>query len=146
MKMKKVEVNIRIDTKPQNVIEAFTNPTMLKEWWGVEKTLIELRQGGLYTLAWNISEDGIGYVSTGIINQYEPNGVLEISNFVYLTPDKSFLGPMRLIVQAVECNRESDVYLCQDGYRTGGDWGWYYDAVKGAWPLVMENFKNYLEK
>jgi uncharacterized protein YndB with AHSA1/START domain len=42
--MRKVEVKINIRTSPEKVIAAFTNPDMLKEWWFVEKTLIEKNQ------------------------------------------------------------------------------------------------------
>lgn len=60
--MKKVEVNLSINTTPEKVIQAFTDPNQLGEWWGVEKSLIQKKIGGLYTLAWSITEKGMGYV------------------------------------------------------------------------------------
>ena len=146
MKVKKVEVNIQISTTPENVIKAFTDPAMLKDWWGVEKILIQKKDGGLYTIAWNVGEGGIGFVSSGVINKYDPNSELEIINMVYLNPQKPFLGPMSLTVRANESNGLTNVYLCQDGYQEGDDWDWYYQAVKEAWPKVMQEFKKYLEK
>ena len=143
--MKKVEVNIEINTKPEKVIKAFTDLKMLNEWWGVEKSLIEKKIGGLYTIAWGVTEKGMGYVSTGIIRKYDANRELEIDNFAYLNPEKPFLGPMSLTVRAIEKNGVSGVYLCQDGYQEGENWDWYYNAVKDAWPNVMKEFKKYLE-
>ena len=143
--MKKVEVNIFINTKSASVIRAFTDPKMLREWWGVEKSMIETKIGGVYTLTWGVSESGIQYVSTGIICQYDPVHVLEVENFVYLTTEKSFLGPMRLLIKAVENEGFVEVYLCQDGYQSGNDWDWYFQAVKEAWPKVMAGLKKYLE-
>ncbi|WP_258103239.1 SRPBCC domain-containing protein [Marinoscillum sp. MHG1-6] len=142
---KKVEVNIEIDTTPERVIEAFMDAQMLKEWWEVEKCLIQKKVGGIYTLAWNITESGMAFVSTGIIKNYDPAGELTITDFVYLNPDKPFLGPMSLWVKAIPNDSSSDVYLCQDGYQEGDDWDWYYQAVKEAWPKVMVSFKEYLE-
>lgn len=144
--MRKVEVNILIKTKPKNVIKAFTDPKMLSEWWNVEKTLIEKKEGGLYTLAWNMSEKGFGYVSSGIIKKYDSEKELVISDFIYLNSEKPFLGPMQLTIRANEKNGITDVYLCQDGYQNGKEWDWYYEAVKEAWPNVMKEFKKYLEK
>lgn len=144
--MKKVEVNLQIAAKPKNVIKAFTDPAMLNEWWGVEKTLIQEKIDGLYTIAWDVTAKGMGYVSTGIIKKYDPDRELVITNFVYLSPEKPFLGPMGLTIRAVEKNGLTDVYLCQDGYQEGDDWDWYYQAVKEAWPNVMQEFKKYLEK
>ena len=131
---------------PENVIKAFTDPTMLNEWWGVEKSLIHKKNDGLYTIAWSVTEKGMGYVSTGIIKKYDPNYELDIANFVYLMPQKPFLGPMSLTINAVEKNGLTDVHLCQDGYQEGDDWDWYYEAVKEAWPKVMKELKKYLEK
>ncbi|MDH7448422.1 hypothetical protein [Aquimarina sp. 2201CG14-23] len=42
--MGKVEVNIAIDTKPENVIKAFIDSKMLRDWWNVEKSLIEKKK------------------------------------------------------------------------------------------------------
>lgn len=143
--MRKVEVKIHIKTKPENVIKAFIDPDMLNDWWGVERCLIESRIGGVYTIAWDVKESGMGYVSTGFIEKYDPSGELEISNFVYLNPEKPFLGPMKLTVSAKEKNGITEVYLCQDRYQNGEVWDWYYEAVREAWPEVMKSFKNYLE-
>jgi len=142
--MKKVEVDLLINTKPERVIEAFTDPSLLNDWWGVEKALIQKYEGGIYTLAWNVKKDGIGYVSTGIIKKYDSNQ-LELGNFVYINPEKQFLGPMRLVIRAFHFNENTKVYLCQDGYKEGGDWDWYFRVVKKVWPEILNELKNYLE-
>jgi len=143
--MKKVEVNTQVRTSPKNVIQAFTDPTMLKEWWGVEKSLIQKKVGGLYTITWKVTENGIGYVSSGIIKKYHPEKELVIGDFVYLNPEKTYLGPMTLTIRAEENNGMSEVYLCQDGYQEGDSWDWYYQAVVEAWPMMMKELKKYLE-
>ncbi len=144
--MKAVTVQIQIHTPPEQVINAFTEPEMLNAWWGVEKSLIQKQAGGLYTLAWQVSEQGMGYISTGIISRYEPARELVIRDLVYLNPAKSFLGPMQLSIQTKERKGVTDVQLCQDGYREGADWNWYYHAVQEAWPQVMQGLKAWLEQ
>ena len=144
--MRKVEVTTVIRTTPEKVISAFIKPAMLKGWWGVERTLIEAKPGGLYTLAWNINDKGFGFVSTGMIKTYHPDNKLVIDNFVYLNPGLDFLGPMTLTVEARAKAGQSEMYLCQDGYQQGVDWDWYYKAVTQAWPSVVQNLKGYLEK
>jgi len=144
--MKKVEAAIEIKTTPANVIRAFTDINMLRDWWSVERALIETRSGGVYTLAWNISDKGFGYISSGTIKRYQPENLLEIENFVYLNPERSILGPMTLTVKTTEKEGGTELYLCQDGYQEGTDWDWYYEAVKKAWPAVLLTLKGYLEK
>lgn len=144
--MKKVEVYISINTTPEKVIDAFTEPEMLKAWWQVEKTLIDKKLKGLYILTWALTDKGIGYVSSGSIKEYIRTEKLVIENFAYLNYEKPFLGPMSLTVTAISKNDTCEVYLCQDGYQAGPDWDWYYEAVKDAWPKVMQMLKDYLEK
>lgn len=144
--MRKVEVATTINTKPEEVIKAFVDDDMLRDWWKTERTFIEKKVGGIYTLTWNVSEHGFGYVSTGTISQYVPDSTLVIENFVYLNPSKSVLGPMTLTILATEESGQTTFYLCQDGYREGGDWEWYFEVVNQAWPVVVQTLKDYLEE
>jgi uncharacterized protein YndB with AHSA1/START domain len=144
--MKKVEVSIETSVSPEKVIEAFMDADMLRGWWGVERSLIEKRAGGAYTIAWQISKEGFGYVSTGVVQQYDPSGLLEIGHFTYLNPERDILGPMTLKVTATVEAGKTQVQLCQDGYQEGADWDWYYVAVQQAWPVVIGQLKAWLEK
>ena len=143
--MRKVEVNLLINATSEKIIDAFVNPARLKEWWHVEQALIEPNPGGLYTLVWQISDQGFGYVSSGQIVSYNPVSELIIDNFVYLNPTKELLGPMSLTVRVKSITGGSELYLCQDGYQSGGDWDWYYEAVKQAWPDLLNSLKSYME-
>jgi hypothetical protein len=69
------------------------------------KNLIQKKVGGLYKITWNITEKGLDYVSTGIIKKYDPKRELVVTDFVYINPEKTFLGPMTLTVNAKDNNR-----------------------------------------
>lgn len=118
---------------------------MLNGWWGVEKALVEKREGGVYALVWDISESGFRYVATGIIKSYKADAILEIENYTYLNLNMPIMGPMGLIIEAIVKNNQTELTITQTGYQSGGDWDWYYDAVKQAWPDVLASLKEYLE-
>jgi uncharacterized protein YndB with AHSA1/START domain len=143
--MRAVETVIGINISPKLFIDAFIDQHQLAEWWGVERALIEPRSGGMYGLAWNISDQGFGYISSGIIHEYEQSCRLRINNLMYFNPEKSILGPMSLIVEAHKRGSFSECYIQQSGYQTGQDWEWYYEAVKSAWPALALVLKDYLE-
>lgn len=143
--MRKVEATIDIATSPSTIIRAFIDEQMLKDWWQVERALIEPQPGGLYTLVWNITPAGFGFVSTGLVKVYEPGSTLQIDKLVYMNPQQPLLGPMTFTVQATANGAATTLYLCQEGYGKGPDWDWYYEAVKGAWPQVVQTLKAYLE-
>ncbi|WP_298760459.1 SRPBCC domain-containing protein [uncultured Psychroserpens sp.] len=144
--MRKVKVSVIIKTKPEVIINAFTELEMLNNWWGVERVLIDKKIGGVYILAWNISDQSIGFVTAGKIKEYRYGELLVIDNLVNLNPEKPFFGPMLLTIETkILENNLTELNLCQDGYQYGKDWDWYYRAVKKAWPEVLKNLQNYLE-
>ena len=145
-KTRKVEVKTTLSVQSKEIIAAFTNPEMLREWWGVQETLIDKRPGGLYTLTWDIDDHGFGYVSTGIIKEYHPESTLIIENFVYLNPTIPILGPMSLTIKAKKKDTGAELYICQEGYQEGANWDWYFEAVTEAWPMVVDGLREYLEK
>ena len=145
--MRLVAASIEINARPEKILPAFLNHEHLKAWWGVERSLIEPRAGGVYTLAWNISEHGIKYISTGVIDELIPGEYLMIKNFLYLHPEKKILGPMELEIDLIANDEKiTKVGIVQSGYKYGGDWDWYYDSVVKGWPQTLELLKNYLER
>ena len=143
--MKKVEASIEIHRSASEVFDAFTDPAMLKAWWGVERCLVEKKQGGLYSLAWDITDKGFHYISTGVITVFIPGKELLIDHFVYFNPERSILGPTYLGIRLQENNGITNLLLTQGNYQSGGDWEWYYNAVTDAWPKVLELLKKFLE-
>jgi len=144
--MRKVEAEINIHQQAPVVFNAFTEPSLLKEWWGVERCLVEKKQGGLYSLAWGISNQGILYVSTGIITVFIPDRELMVDHFVYFNPEKPILGPTWLRIKLQKDHDYTLLQLTQGGYQDGTEWDWFYDSVKDAWPKVLKTLKEYLEE
>jgi Activator of Hsp90 ATPase homolog 1-like protein len=143
-----VECEIEISVNPDKVIVAFTAPEQLKAWWGVDRALIEPRKDGIYILNWGVSQDGIKYVSSGVIDSIDLRHHIQISKWMYFSFDRPILGPMQLIVEAISIKSGSLVKLKQGPYLTdgGANWDWYYAAVTEAWPNVLLTLKSYLEE
>ncbi len=143
--MREVKASITINRKPSEVFEAFTSFEILKGWWGVEKALIEKKQGGMYCLGWGITEDGFKYVTSGTIKKYENGSLLDIGNYAYFHPNLPILAPMNLTIKVETISEGTNLTVIQSGYQDSEDWNWYYDAVKQAWPDVLKTLKKYLE-
>jgi uncharacterized protein YndB with AHSA1/START domain len=145
--MRLVAASIDIHTTPEKILQAFLKQDQLQSWWGVARSLIQAKPGGLYTLAWDITEQGIKYVSSGIVSEFIPDEYLMIKNFVYVNAEKEILGPMELEIDLIVIdNKTTKVGIVQSGYQYGGDWDWYYNAVVRGWPQTLELLKNFLEK
>ncbi len=143
--MRKVEAAINIYQPAVKIFDAFTEQSLLKEWWGVERSLIDKKQGGIYSLAWGITEKGFQYISTGVFTIYHHGRELMVDNFVYFNPEKEILGPTWLRVKLNAHREYTEVLVTQGGYQDGGDWDWFYDSVKDAWPKVLKSLKSFID-
>lgn len=143
--MRSVEASVIINKPPSEVMSLFTEPGHLGKWWDVERSLIDLRKGGLYTLVWGISGNGMNYVSTGVIGEYISDCQLRIDQWVYLNPGRQILGPMELLILTTPENGKTALTIVQRGYQNGDDWDWYYHAVKDAWPSLVARIREYAE-
>jgi uncharacterized protein YndB with AHSA1/START domain len=141
-----VESSVVIAKPPGLVLNAFTDMNHLKNWWGVERSFIDLKRGGLYSLVWKITDDAIGFVTTGIVGEYLPACQLKIESLVYFNPRRPIFGPMELLVLTTPEEIGTTLTVVQSGYKNGPDWDWYYNVVKEAWPAVVLKIKDYLER
>ena len=144
--MRRVEAEIVIKALPHEIVDAFLDVEALRTWWGVQRALVVPEVGGPYLLAWDVSDQGFGYLSTGTITSLDPMCHLLVSNYTYFNPQRPILGPLTLDVRATAIDANmSRLELCQAGYQNGTDWDWYHDAVTTAWPIVLKSTKQYLE-
>jgi uncharacterized protein YndB with AHSA1/START domain len=143
--MRQVEATIAVRAAPQSAVWAFTDVGAMRQWWGVERGLVEARVGGVWALTWKRSDQGFKYVVTGRVATLEPDRLV-ISDYLYFHPDRPVLGPMTLTVSATAAGDSSSVItIRQDGYQEGPHWDWYYDTVCAAWPEVAKLIKRFLE-
>jgi hypothetical protein len=128
-------------------LTAFVDAADLRAWWGVDRALVEPQEDGVYALAWAARGEAFSYVATGVVGAYEPGRSLYLHHYTYLSPSRAVLGPMRLNVGVQpEAPGSSRVTVIQDGYRDGPDWDWYYDAVRGAWPVALAALRDHLAR
>ena len=123
--MRSVHAETSIESDPGNIIPAFVEQPHLRGWWGVSRSLVEPKPRGIWTLAWQINDTGIRYISSGTIEKLIPHEYLRIHKMVYLNPDREILGPMELEVQVSRSDEShTRVSVLQSGYQYGGDWDW----------------------
>jgi len=144
--MRKVEAIQEINCSAEQIFNAFIQPDLLKQWWKVDRSLVEPKQGGVYSLAWNVTREGFQYISTGVITVFNPGKELMIDHFVYFNPERSILGPTFLSVKLEDNVSSTKLNLIQGGYQYSEEWDWFYNAVKDAWPKVLLDLKSFLEK
>jgi activator of Hsp90 ATPase-like protein len=143
--MRAVEARIEVSISPEAAVDAFLDLEAMRGWWHVERGLVQVREGGVWALAWERSEHGFKYVITGRIASLEPRRLL-ITEMLYFNPERPVFGPMSLAVDAAPTLAGCELTVRQDGYGDGADWDWYYRVVRWAWPEVLKELKEFLER
>jgi hypothetical protein len=143
--MRTVQASIMTSSAPERALAAFLDPGDLRSWWGVGRALVQPHKGGLYALAWGVTTETFAYITTAVVGEYEPGRLLRLDNYTYFNPARPILGPMSLTVRArIEGAGGACIEVIQDGYGDGPDWDWYYEAVRGAWPMALGALRDYL--
>jgi hypothetical protein len=82
----------------------------------------------------------------GIIHSYQAGEYLHIEKVLYFHPDYMIFGPMDLNVAVKTAGNGTLLTVRQDGYQSGPEWDWYYQAVLTAWPEAIKLVKKYCER
>jgi hypothetical protein len=82
-----------------------------------------------------------------VIKEYIPGVKLHVGDYMYLSTERPFLGPLNLIVEASPTAAGAILHLQQGPYLEDESehWDWYYEVVRDAWPKVLQALKAYLE-
>jgi uncharacterized protein YndB with AHSA1/START domain len=140
-----VESQIRIKASSQRILAAFTDIEDLEKWWGVYKAFVQKKDGGLYTLTWLRTVEGIKFISTGRIRFFDRRSHLHLEDVLYINYDKPILGPFTITYDIEEHSHYSILKVKQGGFEKGPDHEWYYKAVAEGWPEALVMLKTYLE-
>jgi hypothetical protein len=144
---KSVETSLVIAADGEAVLEAFLDVEAMQVWWGLDRGLVEAREGGVWALTFERSPQGFAYVTTGRIDTLIRGERVQIGNLVYVSPERPVLGPLSLSILAERVSVGVTLMtIRQDGYGDGADWSWYYQAVLAAWPDVATRVKRYVEQ
>jgi len=141
-----VRAEIQIGVRALAVTRALTEFERLKEWWGVDRVLIDERADGPWTLTWlpTDAEPARG-VLCGTIRSLRHSSHLHVQRLVFISPDRPILGPFSLTFEARERGTSTQLSVVQEGFGAGDDWDWYRSLVADSWPRDLEALRTCLE-
>jgi len=139
-----VRVEMDIVAPPERVVGAFLDVEALRAWWGVEKGLVEPREGGVWALAWGVTPGGIASAAVGVVERVEERELV-IGHVVFLSAERPFLGPTRIRVSVRKKSDVSSVALTEEGYGEGPEWERTLAESRQGWPSALRELKTWLE-
>ncbi|HEX9792700.1 MAG TPA: SRPBCC domain-containing protein [Planctomycetota bacterium] len=134
-----------IQATPQRILDALLDLDDLRRWWGVADGLVQREKGGVYALAWDGSEHGYRYVTSGVVQSFLPGRRVRIQKLVYVSPEQPVLGPMKLGFSVVVRPEGTRVSVRQEGFGEGPDWDAHLESTKKGWREALRELKAYLE-
>ena len=141
-----VEATMNISTSPEIVLEAFLDEGDLKAWWKVSRTLVEQREGGIWSITWdNWGEEKTQHAWTGVIEELTADRLV-IGKLVMMEPDMPLLGPMQLEINVKPAEGGTSVTVSHRGYQYGDHWDKIYDMVVNGWDHVLDDLETWVLK
>ncbi len=132
-----VEATNTIPASPDQVLQAFLVDDDLKAWWKVSRTLVEQKQGGIWSVTWDDwGQDKTQHAWIGVIEELTPDRLV-VGHLVMIEPDMPLLGPMQLEITVKPAGSGSALTVSHRGYGYGEHWDSIYDAVVQGWAHVL---------
>ena len=141
-----VETTRFISASPEEVLTAFLSDADLKAWWKVSRTLVEQKQGGIWSITWdNWGEEKPQHAWIGVIEEITPNRLL-VGHLVMIEPDMPLLGPMQLEISVKPTDGGTSLTVSHRGYRYGDHWDTIHDMVVNGWAHVLGDMEAWVQE
>ncbi|HXE75082.1 MAG TPA: SRPBCC domain-containing protein [Candidatus Xenobia bacterium] len=140
-----LRVQLSINAAPDRVWAALVDVEQIKKWWGAAQGRIELRQRGLWALAWKGERQGFGHVLSGLVRWLRPKQRLRVEPLVYFNPAQPAPQLMRMSLSITRAAGRTRVAVRQEPLGEALDWGSYSREAARAWKAALENLKRFLE-
>ena len=132
-----VETTRIISASPGEVLDAFLDNSDLKAWWKVSRSLIERKEGGIWSITWDDwGEEKTQHAWIGEIDELTSNRLV-VSRLVMIEPDMPLLGPLQLEISVESVEGGTSLTVSHHGYRYGDHWDKIYDLVVNGWDHVL---------
>ncbi|MCZ6826015.1 MAG: SRPBCC domain-containing protein [Gammaproteobacteria bacterium] len=132
-----VEATTTISARPDEVLGAFLDDDALKAWWKVSRSLVEQKQGGVWSITWDDwGPEKTQHAWIGVIEEITPDRLV-VGHLVMIEPGMPLLGPMQLEITVKPADGGSALAVSHRGYGYGDHWDSIYDAVVQGWEHVL---------
>jgi uncharacterized protein YndB with AHSA1/START domain len=141
-----VEATTNISASPGEVLEAFLDDGDLKAWWKVSRTLVEQKEGGVWSITWDDwGDEKTHHAWIGVIENLTADRLV-IGHLVMIEPDMPLLGPMQLEIRVKPARGGTTLTLSHRGYQYGDHWDKIYDMVVNGWDHVLGDMEAWVQE
>lgn len=141
-----VDTEVLISASPEKVMRAFLDGDDLKAWWKVSRTLVEAKQGGIWSITWDDwGPDKTQHAWIGVIDEVAADSLV-IGHLVMIEPDMPLLGPMRIEIGVRPAEGGTLLTLSHGGYGYGDHWDTMYDMVVQGWSHVLADMEAWFQE
>jgi uncharacterized protein YndB with AHSA1/START domain len=138
-----VETTRIISATPQEVLDAFSDDADLKAWWKVSRSLVERKQGGVWSVTWDDwGEEKSQHAWVGVVEAITTDRLL-IGHLVMMEPDMPLFGPMQLEISVEPAAGGTSVTVSHRGYQYGDHWDTMYELVVNGWDHVLGDLETW---
>jgi uncharacterized protein YndB with AHSA1/START domain len=140
-----VETTRIISASPEEVLNAFLDDGDLKAWWKVSRSLVEQKEGGIWSITWDDwGEEKTQHAWIGVIEEITPDRVL-VGHLVMIEPDMPLFGPMQVEISVKPADQGTALTVSHRGYQYGEHWDKIYELVVNGWDHVLGDLEAWVQ-
>lgn len=138
-----VETTKIVSASPDEVLEAFLDDGDLRAWWKVSRSLVEAKEGGIWSVTWDDwGEEKTQHAWIGEIAELTPNRIV-IARLLMIEPDMPLFGPLQLEIKVAPVDGGTSLTVSHSGYGYGDHWDRIYELVVNGWDHVLGDMQTW---
>jgi uncharacterized protein YndB with AHSA1/START domain len=141
-----VETTRIISGSPEEVLNAFLDDGDLKAWWKVSRSLVEQKEGGIWSITWDDwGEEKTQHAWIGVVEELTPKRLL-VGHLVMIEPGMPLFGPMQLEISVQPADDGTSLTVSHRGYQYGDHWDRIYELVINGWEHVLGDMQAWAQE
>lgn len=137
---------IELPVPPERAFSILHTPSAIRGWWGAQRALVVAEPGGVWAAAWGDDEDDPDYLTSAILEVFDPPRRLRLSNYRYVAKSGRLPFEADFTVDFTVEPREhgSLLRVVQDGFPTDPIADEYYAGCEQGWHDTLRSIARFL--
>ncbi len=146
MDARKHEHSIELPVPVERVFAILHTPSAIRAWWFASRAIVNPQQNGIWVAAWGGDEDTPDYVTSAVIQVFDPPNRLVLGDYRYFARSGQMPFKADFTTEFVVVPSESGSVLrvVQDGFPAGSIADEFYAACEKGWRDTFDSIKRYL--
>lgn len=132
----------------EEMFEILTKPSAICVWWNASKAIVLPEENGVWTAAWGSDEDHPDYLTSFVIQAFEPPRRMVLADAKYYAKDRQLPFEAKMITEFIiePTDDGCTLQIIQDGFPADSSADEYYRDCEIGWQDTFKSIRQFFKR